>query len=153
MDILIDSPGAGTGYGQLNVTGTVSLQGANLNLSGNLTSYGGSPMIIINNDVTDSVIGAFSQGTAEENGVTYAVNYSGGTDNDVVLSPLVPIVTGGSTLESEWLDDSGVQPLATFNDPAGEAASSTYMRRSITEMDKDHGQVLSLTTLLPNSSP
>ena len=80
----------GSGYDQLNVTGTVALSNAILSVtSSGLTLAGGENFIIINNDGTDAINGTFS-GLPEGATVSAATNqlkitYVGGNGNDVVL--------------------------------------------------------------------
>jgi len=85
----------GTGAGQfdrLNVTGTVSLGGASLDieLHGGFTPAGGNSFLLIDNDGADAVTGAFSgfaDGVAVTiGGLRYTVDYQGGDGNDVTLT-------------------------------------------------------------------
>jgi autotransporter-associated beta strand protein len=80
----------GTGYDQLNVTGTVNLTGSTLNLSLGFTPDVGTVFTLVNNDGVDAVVGTF-QGLAEGatvlvNGMTFQISYVGGTGNDVTLT-------------------------------------------------------------------
>jgi autotransporter-associated beta strand protein len=97
----------GTQYDQLNVTGSVNLGNATLNLSqlaGFLVSSASlQTYVIINNDGTDDVTGTFN-GLPEGSPVSYAsgtlyISYAGSADgsagNDVVLNSR-PIVNGTS---------------------------------------------------------
>ncbi len=84
---------AGTGYDQVNVTGTVSVTNSILNLSGTRSAHDGTILTIINNDGADAITGAF-QGLAEGvttpfNGVVYKASYVGGTGNDAVLTAML----------------------------------------------------------------
>jgi autotransporter-associated beta strand protein len=84
---------AGTGYSQLNVTGTVT--GNNPVLQLHMTDAGGvgDRDTIINNDLTDAVTGAFA-GLPEgailtaNTGAKFTISYQGGTGNDVVLTQI-----------------------------------------------------------------
>jgi hypothetical protein len=113
------APGGGsTGYDQLVVAGSVSLNNAALNLA--VTSPFvptiGSSFTIIDNDSTDPVNGIFN-GLAEGATVTvgatnFRISYVGGTGNDVVLtvpvldaiaptanlSPIADVTTTGANL-------------------------------------------------------
>ncbi len=85
---------AGSGYDQLNVTGTVNLTGASLSGSVGFTPPAGSSFTIINNDGTDAIVGTFA-GLPEGSLVTFGaqafkISYVGGTGNDVVLSTAKP---------------------------------------------------------------
>jgi autotransporter-associated beta strand protein len=101
---------AGTGYDQLNVTGTVSLGGATLSAStfGGFTPSNAVQQIyrIINNDLTDSISGTFA-GLPEGSAVTVSgspiplyITYTGGDGNDVDLTtqPVVPGTAGNDSL-------------------------------------------------------
>lgn len=82
---------SGTQYDQLVVNGTVTLSGT---LSPSLAfgpAYGGG-FTIIDNDGTDPIVGTFAGGPLYTiNGVLFAISYTGGTGNDVVLTPVPKI--------------------------------------------------------------
>lgn len=93
----INGTTVGTGYDQLNVTGTVSLGSATLSLSGSLTPVEGQTFTIIANDGTDAVTGTFNglaEGAVISNflgtGFSAKISYVGGTGNDVVLTVAIP---------------------------------------------------------------
>jgi autotransporter-associated beta strand protein len=94
FNVVLNSSSPGSGYGQLNVTGMVNLNGSYLNLSGSRTNHDGDQITIINNDGTDAVVGIFNnlpEGShLVVNGVTYFLSYHGGTGNDVVLTDATP---------------------------------------------------------------
>jgi len=98
---------AGTDYDQLNVTGAVNLGNATLNAAGIVTSEG-VPIVLINNDGNDTVIGTFN-GLAEKanvtiNGKRFVITYQGGSNNnDVVLLSPTPINTipGNQTVDED----------------------------------------------------
>lgn len=89
----IELGGTATGeYDQLNVTGSVTLAGATLNVShwNGYVPINGDSFTIINNDASDAVSGTFA-GLAEGAQITvgeviYTISYVGGTGNDVVLT-------------------------------------------------------------------
>jgi CSLREA domain-containing protein len=105
-----------TNHDQLNVTGTVSLGNATLNLSPlGFTPSAGQTFVIVNNDGADSITGNFILGTGgtDENGGSLAegdtitnflgsaleatITYQGGMDtNDVVLTAVTPVITPGN---------------------------------------------------------
>ncbi|MGN6369692.1 MAG: PKD domain-containing protein, partial [Phycisphaerae bacterium] len=96
FDIDINTSTAGTGYDQLNVTGSVNLTGSTLHLNGTRPHNAGDTITLISNDSTDAIIGTFT-GLAEGavvslNGVKYTLSYVGGTGNDVVLTDASPTV-------------------------------------------------------------
>ena len=96
FNVEINGNVAGTGYDQLNVTGTVTLGGATLFLSGTIGSTLGQQIVIINNDGTDPVAGFFNNSggvllpegaSVSINGVKFILSYAGGAGgNDVTLT-------------------------------------------------------------------
>jgi hypothetical protein len=100
-----DGPAAGTGYDQLNVTGTVGLSANTaLSLAFGYVPAVGTAFTILNNDAADLI--AFSNGAlftyggtpladdtrfTTPQGMEFEINYNGGTStNDVVLTTIVP---------------------------------------------------------------
>jgi autotransporter-associated beta strand protein len=90
------------GYDQLDVTGTVNLANATLDLSLLFAPVVGDQFLLINNDGTDAVVGAFS-GLAEGAPVSLAyagqsyefrLTYAGGSDSNDVLLTAVPEPAG-----------------------------------------------------------
>ncbi|HYG73721.1 MAG TPA: autotransporter-associated beta strand repeat-containing protein, partial [Planctomycetota bacterium] len=100
---------AGTHYDQLNVTGTVDITGATLNLTFVANSRGGDTLVLINNDGADAVTGQFAglaEGAPITNGAfTYNISYVGGSGNDVTLTrqPQTWIWDGGGGT-ANWSD-------------------------------------------------
>jgi autotransporter-associated beta strand protein len=107
FDVEVGGTTVGTEYDQLNVTGTVDLGGATLNLiqysSFAISSASLQTYVIINNDGTDDVVGTFA-GLPEGSPVTYSgmtlyISYAGSATgdagNDVVLNSR-PIINGTS---------------------------------------------------------
>lgn len=98
---------AGTDYDQLNVTGSVDLGNASLNVTG-IVANEGVPIVLINNDGNDTVTGTFN-GLAERanviiNGKRFLISYQGGSNNnDVVLVSPTPIntVPGNQTVAED----------------------------------------------------
>jgi autotransporter-associated beta strand protein len=88
----LTGPTAGSGYDQLNVTGTNILANAILNPSLAFTSPValGQKFTIINNDGTDPISGIFTGypegATFQQSGYAVSISYVGGTGNDVVLT-------------------------------------------------------------------
>jgi len=80
----------GSGYDQLNVTGTVNLTGASLSGTVGFTPAIGSTFTIINNDSTDTVTGTFAGLSEGSNvvlsGYNFTISYTGGTGNDLTLT-------------------------------------------------------------------
>jgi autotransporter-associated beta strand protein len=94
FDPTLNSSILGSGYSQLNVTGTVNLGGASFNPAGLRANHDGDQLVILNNDGTDSVTGTFSGlpegGRVTVNSVPYYITYHGGSGNDVVLVDSAP---------------------------------------------------------------
>lgn len=85
---------AGTGYDQLNVTGTVNLAGASLSVVVEFNPALNNTFTIINNDGGDAVTGMFSElpegAIVNGSGKSFQITYSGGDGNDVVLTRISP---------------------------------------------------------------
>lgn len=83
------APVAGTDYDQINLIGTASIAGSNLNIS-LVAGYNapiGTQYTILNNDAADAVLGTFAQGAvASASGMQFTINYAGGDGNDIVLT-------------------------------------------------------------------
>jgi len=84
----------GTPAGMLDVTGTVSLNGATLHVDGAAGAQAtpGHPIVLIANDGSDPIGGTFGglpEGAAVTvNGALFQISYTGGDGNDVVLVPV-----------------------------------------------------------------
>jgi autotransporter-associated beta strand protein len=92
LNVALNGPAPGTGYDQLNVTGTVNLTGLTLAGSLGFASSPGNSFTIINNDGADPVTGTFV-GLPQNATVTigwqqFSISYTGGTGNDVVLTQI-----------------------------------------------------------------
>ncbi len=90
---------AGSGYDQVNVTGTVTVTGSPLSLtSTGFTPSVGQVLVIVNNDDTDAVVGTFAGltegSTVTVGGTFYTISYVGGTGNDITLTPLASASSG-----------------------------------------------------------
>jgi fibronectin-binding autotransporter adhesin len=107
---------AGSGYDQLNVTGTVNLTGASLSGTVGFTPAIGSTFAILNNDGSDAVTGTFAGLSEGSNvvlsGYNFTISYTGGTGNDVVLTRAANTFTwdgGGAdnnwTAAANWVGD------------------------------------------------
>jgi autotransporter-associated beta strand protein len=110
----LNGTNAGTDYDQLNVTGTVSLGNATLNLVVGYTPAVLDTFVIINNDGTDAVTSPFNLPPGTDlvtNNMRFRVSYSGGSGNDVVLTVL-PIRTG---VPKFW---TGAGATGFWRDPA-----------------------------------
>ena len=119
-NVQINAPFAGTGgYDQIDVTGSVTLNNALLNLTWNLFNAPtqGTSFVLIDNDFTfDSILGSGFSNALNSSTFThvfpdtkerlFTVNYFGGDGNDLVLAttnrlptgaidPVLPILEGG----------------------------------------------------------
>lgn len=104
---------AGTQYDQVNVTGTVDVTGAVLQLLvGGAVALGDS-VTLVTNDGVDAVVGQFASGTTvnafNSPLVTFTINYAGGDGNDIVAT--VSAISPASAL----LDVQGTEVLYFTN--------------------------------------
>jgi hypothetical protein len=82
---------AGTQYDQLVVNGAVTLSGTLTASLGFGPAFGGGFMII-DNAGTGPINGTFAGGSTQTiGGVLFAISYTGGTGNDVVLTPVAQV--------------------------------------------------------------
>jgi autotransporter-associated beta strand protein len=81
---------AGSGYDQLQVSGTVNLGGSTLNASLGFTPALDALFTLIANDGSDAVLGAFNNlpegASLTIDGSAFRISYQGGDGNDVVLT-------------------------------------------------------------------
>ena len=101
LNIEIGGTTVGTQYDQLDVNGTVTLDGAlNVSLINSFVPTIGNTFTIIDNDETDAVSDTFdglAEGsTVTVSGSTFTISYVGGTGNDVVLTATAPVTTGAT---------------------------------------------------------
>ncbi len=89
FSVALNGNAVGTGYGQLDSTGTVNLTGATLNLSLGFTPTLGTQFDIVT-DLANPVVGQFSglaQGaTFTKNGQAFKITYTGGASGHTTLS-------------------------------------------------------------------
>ncbi|QDV51131.1 LamG-like jellyroll fold domain-containing protein [Gimesia fumaroli] len=94
LNVEIDGTVAGTEYDQIQVTGTVDLTGATLNLISSFTAAAGDEFLLIDNDDVDAIAGTFAgltEGTLLTfNGNQVYITYQGGDGNDVALTVNTP---------------------------------------------------------------
>jgi hypothetical protein len=106
----------GTQYDNINVTGSVTLTGATLQLIGAYVPAVGDTFTIITNDAADPVVGGFAGlpegSTISFNGVVLRVTYVGGTGNDVVLTALAGVAAAPQPVPT--LSAGAVAVLATL---------------------------------------
>jgi uncharacterized repeat protein (TIGR01451 family) len=115
----------GTGYDQIDVTGTVSLGGATLHVALGFVPPSFSTFTIINNDSTDAVTGTFAGlpqgGRLTVGGVSFSISYTGGSGNDVVLTALPPPPTATADAASTPFG-TATALMPASNDAAGSGA-------------------------------
>ena len=89
LAIELNGTTAGSGHDQVDVQGSVTLGNAILDLSLGFTPQIADTFLIINNDLSDSVIGNFLnllEGEYVSVGIyTFQISYIGGDGNDVTL--------------------------------------------------------------------
>jgi methionine-rich copper-binding protein CopC len=134
---------AGTGYDQVDVTGTVDVTGATLtaSLDGgfNPQAAPGGTFTIIRNDGADAVIGTFA-GLAEGaqltiGGSVFSISYRGGDGNDVTLTELSPPTLVSSVPTDNATDVAiGANIVLTFNE-AVKAGTGNIILRPATGAD------------------
>jgi hypothetical protein len=130
----MSGPNPGTGYDQLQVTGTVDIGNATLDISDPTFSYTPAPgakHYIILNDGSDPVVNTFKSfpegATVVINSIPYTISYVGNGDggsvgNDVVLiapgTPMNPPTVSGSITINGGKQRSMVQSLViNFSEP------------------------------------
>jgi autotransporter-associated beta strand protein len=130
LEIELNGSTPGTGYDQLNVQGSVTLNSRiSLNASLNFASWLSNSFTIISNDGTDPVVGTFN-GLAE--GATLAIgseqfriSYTGGDGNDVVLTQITGLPL--PTLSVERVPPGSVRLLWRTNNPTFRLQSNTNL--------------------------
>ncbi len=111
----------GTQHDQVEVTGTVTLNGGSVDVSllGGFNPAPGDTITIISNDGVDAVSGSFAGagqlGLINSGGQTFEVNYAGGDGNDVTLTKVELKVTtasddafGNGSFAQELADGGGL---------------------------------------------
>jgi autotransporter-associated beta strand protein len=105
LSMNLSGPNSGSGYDQLDVNGTVDLNGSKLVVIVGFVPSG-QQFVIVNNDGSDPVSGIFDNITEATllvtNGEPFKITYKGGTNNnDVVLRHIFPSVTVSDTADVE----------------------------------------------------
>lgn len=163
VNIEINGTAPGTGHDQLNVTGTVNLGGATLNVSSAFSPAPLDTFVIVQNDGADAVTGTFAglpEGATLTIGLTqYAITYVGGTGNDVVLSATiapcntVSIPTGITTLPNQQVTVPLNVDDTTGRNVLGYETSITYDSTKLTYLSfSTVGTLSSGLSVLVNSS-
>lgn len=120
VNIQINGNVAGTTYDRINVTGTVSLNNATLNITSTTRSLNSS-YTIIQNDGNEAITGTFnglSQGSivVGSNGARYQINYFGPPGGNSVVLTEVGTVWTGQGVDNNWMTpqnwQGNLQPAA-----------------------------------------
>jgi autotransporter-associated beta strand protein len=117
LSVALDGNTAGTGYSQLVVSGQVNLNGATLDATAGFTPADNQTFTIIDNTGTSAVSGTFAglpQGAMLTiSGQPYAISYTGGDGNDVVLTSLAASTTSVSASSNSVVSGQPVTLTAT----------------------------------------
>jgi len=124
IDLTLDnSTTPGTGYDQVVVSGTVSIDSAatiNLTETPSFVPAKGSVFTLINNTGSSFISGTFANladgSTVDLNGQSYKVNYEGGNGNDLTLTQLFPTaVYVGNNTPTDFAITNDVSPPGLSN--------------------------------------
>jgi hypothetical protein len=103
----------GAQYDQLNVSGTVNLNGATLNVAvgSSFTPAAGDTFVIVNNDLADPIVGTFAglpEGSSvAANAFQFKISYVGGDGNDVVLTAVASAFSSVQFSASSYFVNEG----------------------------------------------
>ncbi len=101
VDIDLNGTTVGTQYDQVNLSGDIDLNDAALNVDLNYAAVVGSTFTIIDNDLSDPIVGTFSGlsegGLINVSGQSLQISYVGGTGNDVVLTAVTGVPVESAT--------------------------------------------------------
>ncbi|WP_197451697.1 Calx-beta domain-containing protein [Rosistilla oblonga] len=101
VDIDLNGTTVGTQYDQVNLSGDIDLNDATLNVDLSYAAVVGSTFTIIDNDLSDPIVGTFSGlsegGLINVSGQSLQISYVGGTGNDVVLTAVTGVPVESAT--------------------------------------------------------
>ena len=130
LEVEIDGRTLGTEYDQLDVSGGVDIGGATLDLAFGFTPEAGDEFVIISNDGTDAVTGAFDglpQGSSvEAGGVPAVIDYTGGDGNDVTIAVVTLNIDDIEVTQSIPLVDQTATFTVALSVPTMEEVSVDY---------------------------
>jgi autotransporter-associated beta strand protein len=119
LEVELNGPAVGSGYDQLNISGTVNLTGVGLTASINYASSTNDQFVVIANDGIDPIMSTFNglpQGAKFfASGELLQIDYTGGTGNDVVLRRLA--TPPRPVLNIELLPPAAVRLFWPTSDP------------------------------------
>lgn len=126
----LNGPIAGSGYDQLQVNGTIALNGATLEVLPNYSVPVGSVFLLIVNDGTDPIVGTFAGLPQNQKfslgDAMFQISYTGGTGNDVVLTRLAT-PPPSPVLTIEAVPPAAVRLLWATNNPSFGLQSNTNL--------------------------
>lgn len=115
LSLDVNGSTAGADFDQLQVTGSVDITGATLQLN-NMSTISSLELILVDNDGTDAVVGTFvgiDQGDLVTlDGRDFVLSYVGGDGNDIVLRerPVIAVGAGvGATPEVQVFEADGTE--------------------------------------------
>lgn len=126
LSIVVFGPAPGSEHSQLNVTGSVSLGNASLDIYSEAAVPIGAVLTIIDNDGPNPVTGTFAGlpegASASAEGQPFRISYAGGDGNDVTLTAAEPLV-----IDPPSLPDMTVgEPFSATVTTTGGSAPYTY---------------------------
>ena len=116
-DVQIGGVNFGIQFDNIDVTGTVTLNGATLSptIVNNFASTVGNKYQILTNDKTDAIVGTFVglvEGASRTvNGAKFQITYKGGTGNDVVLTHVNTNSAFSHRSVTPVIDEGGIATL------------------------------------------
>ena len=129
LQVELNGTTPGSGYDQLNVKGSVYLNGVSLKASLGFASSTNDQFTIINNDGADAVLGNFNglppNGKLYVGSQLFQITYAGGSGNDVVLTRLV--TPPPPTLAIQQIPPASVRLLWATNDPPFSLQTATNL--------------------------
>ena len=129
---------AGSGYDQVDVTGSVDLGGATLTASLGYAPAVGDQLTIVSNDGADAVAGTFA-GLAEGavvdlGGERFRISYQGGTGNDVVMTRLAASSTAVDSATNPTVSGEGTTFTVTVSGSSGTPTGNVTLLDGVTSL-------------------